>query len=162
MPNFSIPLTPALDWQTDLLSKANPNGGGPAGQLSPGGSIYSPQQAFRLTLQSTDGNLVLETIDDSALPSISWVPIWSIFTNMGIPSPIDPSSLTNQLSDGNIVLSDTLGAAKWSTGTQGDMGAFLRVQDDGNVVVYSAAGTAVWATNTAAGPAGRNKAGLLN
>ena len=36
----------------------------------------------------------------------------------------------------------------WASGTAGNAGAELVVQNDGNVVVYSAAGAALWATGT--------------
>ncbi|MGX4733670.1 hypothetical protein [Kitasatospora griseola] len=51
--------------------------------------------------------------------------------------------------DGNLVLhrnSDNV--AIWASGTDGNSGATLKVQDDGNVVVYRTDGSAAWASNT--------------
>ncbi len=50
--------------------------------------------------------------------------------------------------DGNFVLYDANGAAVWASGTYGNDGARLTVQDDGNLVVYAANGAPLWATNT--------------
>jgi len=41
------------------------------------------------------------------------------------------------------------GSPVWSTGTAGNSGASMSVQDDGNVVIYSAAGKGLWSTGTA-------------
>lgn len=40
--------------------------------------------------------------------------------------------------DGNLVLYDTSGSPKWSSGTDNNPGAFLDVQDDKNLVIYPA------------------------
>jgi len=50
--------------------------------------------------------------------------------------------------DGNFVLYDENGIAKWSTGTSNHPGSELRLQNDGNLVVYDSGGRALWATNT--------------
>lgn len=49
--------------------------------------------------------------------------------------------------DGNLVLYDPAGRARWASGARG---VRVAVQRDGNVVLYSAAGPAVWSTGTAA------------
>jgi hypothetical protein len=56
-------------------------------------------------------------------------------------------SLVHQ-TDGNVVLYDRLGQALWHTGTWGNDGAYLAVQDDCNLVLYSAGGTRLWASNS--------------
>jgi GH25 family lysozyme M1 (1,4-beta-N-acetylmuramidase) len=50
--------------------------------------------------------------------------------------------------DGNFVLYIG-GKAKWSTRTQGNAGAVLKLQTDGNLVIYDTAGNARWNTHTA-------------
>ncbi|MFI1970516.1 hypothetical protein [Streptomyces cinnamoneus] len=57
-------------------------------------------------------------------------------------------------SDGNLVIYDEFGVARWATGTvnQGWRAAF---QTDGNFVVYTRSGRAVWASNTAGHPGSR-------
>jgi hypothetical protein len=37
----------------------------------------------------------------------------------------------------------------WASGTPGNSGAYLQVQNDGNVVIYSASGSVLWSTGTA-------------
>ncbi|MFL6071922.1 MAG: hypothetical protein ACJ73S_00715 [Mycobacteriales bacterium] len=50
-------------------------------------------------------------------------------------------------SDGNFVLYDENGRARWATNTVG-RGAFAAWQTDGNLVVYNGGGGAIWASNT--------------
>jgi hypothetical protein len=50
--------------------------------------------------------------------------------------------------DGNLVLYDAQQNPLWNSGTPGNPGAFLAVQDDGNVVIYVGT-TPIYATNTA-------------
>ena len=40
------------------------------------------------------------------------------------------------------------GTPLWPSGTVGNAGAYLDVQNDGNVVIYSASGAALWASGT--------------
>lgn len=49
--------------------------------------------------------------------------------------------------DGNFVVYGPTGAT-WATGTVGQAGAYVRIQDDGNLVVYNASGGAPWASDT--------------
>jgi hypothetical protein len=168
MANYIISLQQG-DWQTDLVSNSKRQGNNAQGLplsngvLELGASIYSPQQAFRLTFQA-DGNVVLQCIDDSSLPAadpeskpasaFKWDPIWSIETTFG-----RTGFTLNMQTDGNLVLLNEQAGVAWASGTQGNGGAFLRMQDDGNLVIYSSTGKALWATNTYAGPADRPKAG---
>jgi hypothetical protein len=46
--------------------------------------------------------------------------------------------------DGNLVVYDENGAARWASNTDG-RGAYARFQSDGNLVVYDSARRAVWA-----------------
>jgi hypothetical protein len=49
--------------------------------------------------------------------------------------------------DGNVVLYDYDAFALWATHTEGNPGAFLRIQDGGtygNLVVYTSGGTPIW------------------
>ena len=48
--------------------------------------------------------------------------------------------------DGNLVVYDATGAARWSTLTGGNNGAHIGIQDDCNVVLRSAGGAAVWSS----------------
>jgi len=60
------------------------------------------------------------------------------------------SKLTMQ-QDGNLVLYDECGKARWASGTNGNPGAFAWFQPDGNLVVYQSAGSsyyAIWDTGT--------------
>ena len=56
-------------------------------------------------------------------------------------------SLTVQ-ADGNVVLSQTGGVVRWSSGTFGNPGASLAMQADGNLVLYSSAHVALWSSGT--------------
>jgi hypothetical protein len=50
--------------------------------------------------------------------------------------------------DGNFVVYDSGNHAVWASNTSGHPGAVLAVQDDGNVVIYAANGAVLWATGT--------------
>jgi hypothetical protein len=57
--------------------------------------------------------------------------------------------------DGNVVeywLVDGGVRVVWNSGTNGNPGAYLDMQDDGNLVVYSVGGTSLWASDTAGNP----------
>ncbi len=137
--------------------------GGPfAALLHPGNSWYSPANSYRLTLQQSDGNLILEVVDDQSigiLPLIggagpaldpnapngaAWRAVWSAKTNgKGV------DQVAFQI-DGNLVA--YAGAkAVFASGTSGHSGTdhpTLAVQDDGNLVIYTEGPRAIWATNT--------------
>jgi hypothetical protein len=120
-----------------------------AGTLFPGVSIppderlESPVRGYVLWMQ-TDGNVVLVNGGLWGDPQ----PVWATHTN-----GIAPGELIMQ-TDGNLVLYDTSGQARWDSKTQGNPGAFLNVQDDGNLVVYRAGSTtetvdnSLWSTRT--------------
>jgi hypothetical protein len=55
--------------------------------------------------------------------------------------------------DGNLVVYEPGGAQDvFNSGTHGNDGAYLAVQNDGNVVVYNSANSSLWATGTDQGP----------
>ena len=139
--------------------------GGPAITFSHGNAVYSPGGTFRLVFQS-DGNAVVQAIDDSRLPrdwkqgqavdpnALTWsAPIWASGTNA--PGVV---AMCMQY-DGNLVIygeepergAGRQGYAPWASGTNGNQGAFLRMQDDGNLVIYSQSGAALWSSGTQAG-----------
>lgn len=105
--------------------------------LTVGSSIYSPNNVYRLTLQ-TDGNVVLyKNVNGSEQP------LWSTRTQNSQPKP---QSLFFQ-SDGNLVLylgtamnsgsiwaSERYNRAGFNTVTSAN--AFYALQDDGNFVFY--------------------------
>jgi hypothetical protein len=62
MPDFHRDLLPS-----DLLAN-QPNDPRASGTLNWGDNLYSATRAFRLTLQASDGKLVLYTRNDNALP----------------------------------------------------------------------------------------------
>ena len=98
-------------------------------RLRPGQFIEARAAACRLSFQ-TDGNLVA---------SKNRVAYWSAGTQgaTGLGAVMQ--------SDGNFVVRDADGVARWSTGTRSP-GAFLVIQNDCNVVLRSAGGAALWAT----------------
>jgi hypothetical protein len=159
MAGFNIQLQPG-DVQTDLFTGQNNN---PQGILFPGNSLYSPQQAFRCLFQESDGDVLIQGVEDSELPRIAWTNIWSLRGDLDQqPIATGPANQVARLTmqfDGNLVRYDAAGTVKWASGTQGNQQAFLRMQDDGNLVIYTTDGRPIWATNTNAGPSGRPKAG---
>jgi hypothetical protein len=118
--------------------------------LGPDEMLSSPKGAIRLRFQSSDGNLILECIDDSQLPKEVFRPYWANGVRVS-PGHIAGAKAMMH-SDGNFVVSFPSSAVTWATGTNGNPGAFLRCQDDGNLVVYSRDGQPLWASNTHLGP----------
>jgi hypothetical protein len=125
--------------------------------LRPGSSWYSPGGAFRLTLQASDGNLILESVDASSIglaqvtggpaPALDpnnqmrWVPVWSAKSNGKGVTEVDFQE------DGNLVAYAGSNPV-FNTGTFGIQRPILYLQDDGNLVVYADGPTAKWASNT--------------
>jgi hypothetical protein len=91
--------------------------------------ISSPNGQYHLKFQA-DGNLVLY---DS-----TWDATWHI-ERWGTPER------TVMQWDGNFVTYHGSHVPVWASGTDGQHGAYLVVQNDGNVVVYSLSGNALWA-----------------
>lgn len=104
----------------------------PGEGLIPGRSVGSCDGRFVLTLQATDGNVVLYRNDGVALWSTATTNAMALFVQ----------------GDGNMVAYDRGHAPLWDSQTNGHDGAFFAVQDDGNLVAYQN-GQPVWASNTA-------------
>jgi len=120
--------------QPDLPSAPGPGSAGTLTgdqRLYPDQSLYSPSGRFRLIYQ-LDGNLVL--YDGGS-------PIWASNT-FG-----SPGFAIMQL-DGNFVVYDAGGTPVWDSGTVGNGGAYVALQDDGDLVVYRSDGAAAWWSGT--------------
>jgi len=50
--------------------------------------------------------------------------------------------------DGNLVLRDWKGTARWSSHTENQGGAYVSMQTDGNLVIRNWAGSSLWSTHT--------------
>jgi hypothetical protein len=98
-------------------------------RLMPGGSIFSDNGQYRLTLQS-DGNLVMYRNDNAVT--------WHSHTSGR------QVSYASMQADGNFVLYDASAQAVWNSRTSNNPGAVLSIQDDGNLVIYKP--QAIWAT----------------
>ena len=102
--------------------------------LRPGSSWYSPSNAYRLTLQASDGNLVLQVINDSEgfisqttggwfgpplnPNGANWVPVWSPFIQGKGVTEVDFQE------DGNLV-AYAGSRPVWDTGNQLLAGTFV-------------------------------------
>ncbi len=122
-------------------------------RLYKGQYLSSPNGMYELRMQ-WDGNLVIYRITSSV------VPIWSTRTDF---SPIEGQYkwLGNQ-EDGNLVIyteAEPPGPGRrvyperalWDSGTGGQGGSTLIMQDDGNLVLYKNGGGVTWASHTASG-----------
>jgi len=112
----------------------------PGQALDPGQSMHSDNKLHRLILLS-DGHVVLYNQSRA---------IWHAPNTAG---SIAPGRFIMQ-TDGNLVLYDSGGTARWDSKTCNNPGAFLRVQNDGNLVVYKrgsqteTAANALWASGS--------------
>jgi hypothetical protein len=103
-------------------------------EMYAGWQASSPNQAYRLTMQ-TDGNLVLyRQSDNNAL--------WHTNT-WG-----RPGAYAKFQTDGNLVVYSNPNNALWHSVTWDSPGATLQLQDDGNLVIYRSNGSARWFTDT--------------
>jgi hypothetical protein len=119
--------------------------------LSPGEMLVSLKGAIRLRFQLSDGNLILECLDDGQFPEEVFRPYWN--NGVGVSGEHVLGATAKMHSNGNFVVSFLDPAVGyWATGTNGNPGAILRCQDDGNLVVYSRDGQPLWASNTHVGP----------
>lgn len=112
---------------TDILN--------PGEKLGIGQRLTSSDRRFEAVLQP-DGNFVVYFVRRRR-------PLWATNT-VGIL----PSSLEMQGGDGNLVLYDSTGLAKWASNTTSNPGSYAIMQNDGNLVVYSPAHRALWASNS--------------
>ncbi|MDJ1114444.1 ricin-type beta-trefoil lectin domain protein [Microbacterium sp. LX3-4] len=95
--------------------------------LTAGAFVSSPSSAFALMMQS-DGALVLLDVHRGSR-------LWSTpMTGAGSHAVLQ--------GDGNFVVYDAAGGARWASDSRGNA-VTLRVHDDGNVVIYEG-GSAVW------------------
>ena len=118
--------------------------------LFAGNELRSLNGTFQLTLQETDGNLVLYiddqtgTFDDGLINRA----IWSAYTQG------QAASIAIMQDDGNFVVYDSFQNALWNSQTYGNPDAFVIVQDDGNLVIYAGDGqTPLWQSATSAAEA---------
>jgi len=131
----------------------------PGERLDRGDSLFSSLAGFRLLMRA-DGNLVLSTINEDAAAArdvieilahgpralgLYTTPLWS--TGADRPGTGSGAHCVMQ-EDGNLVVYDEAMKPRFSTGTAGHPGAFLRLQNDGNLVVYAPDRTALWASQT--------------
>lgn len=103
--------------------------------LKPGQSIASANGAYFLTLQASDGNLVLYRKSDSKA-------LWATYTNGAIAA---------MQGDRNFVVYNASNTAVWNSHTNvnySDPGAYLNVENNGTLAVYAGNGTAVWRSST--------------
>lgn len=102
-------------------------------------------------LRSNDGrfNLIMQNNGDLVLYH-GTVVVWDTKTS-NLPASARPSVARMQ-DDGNFVLYNPSNIPIWATGTQGNPGAQLILQDDRNLVLYKAGqpsvASALWSTNT--------------
>jgi surface antigen len=102
--------------------------GSPDQSLSAGQSIWSPNGAYELIMQ-TDGNLV-EYGSSGAL--------WATGTS-------GSNNHVTMQTDGNLVIYSSGGSALWASDTGGNSGGFvLDLQNDSNLVIYGVHGGAIW------------------
>ncbi len=113
----------------------------PGQSLAVGDVLRSPNGQYGLFMQA-DGNLVLY----SGVPSVSSA-VWATNT-WSVPSTFRPNRADMQ-ADGNFVLYNNTNFPAWASGTDGNPGARLVMQDDRNLVIYTAGNPrAIWATST--------------
>jgi hypothetical protein len=100
------------------------------GRLTAGQTLVSSNRRFRLLYQS-DGNLVLYDDTDRTAP-------WA--TNTGGTTP----GYVQLQGDGNLVVYEGQGAARFASNTPGNANSRLVLQNDGNLVLYASNGQPTW------------------
>ncbi|SDJ04586.1 D-mannose binding lectin [Frankineae bacterium MT45] len=120
-------------WRTGAIAPPVPSTLTAGHTLPRGGSLLSPNHAYRATMQ-TDGNFVVYAGSKA---------LWSTRT-------AGTSTSLAMQADGNLVIYNA-GRAIWSTATAGSA-ATLTLQNDGNLVV-SGSGRALWSWRTGRIPA---------
>jgi hypothetical protein len=101
--------------------------------IGSGGSLTSCDGRFTLSMQASDGNLVLY---------FGNTPLWSSNTAG------NPGAYVVMQGDGNLVVYSVANVALWDSVTAGNSGAYVDVQSDGNLVVYSVSNSALWSSGT--------------
>lgn len=106
-------------------------------ELPPGGKIYSDNGKYFLTLQASDGNLVLYRTVGSA-------PVWSNYSYGGVKVVVQH--------DLNFVVYKAANGVAWATYTQknvSDQGAYLTVENTGYLSLHSGDSRVLWNSNVA-------------
>ncbi len=99
-------------------------------ELASGQVLYSPSQAFSLTMEG-DGNVVLR----SARGSVYWT-----------TKTLDhPGATLVMRTNGSLAVQSIAGSTLWSTPTGWISGATMELGDDANLVLRGTAGQPVWA-----------------
>lgn len=124
-------------WSTfsNWPAEAERRGGG----FSLAAGQYLQTQTRKLELQD-DCDLVLSSVDNFVVGGVLWR---SNTAGAGAGCRVDFQA------DGNLVLHDGQGAARWAAGTSGTVDARLRLQSDGNLVIYNTSNEPLWTTHTA-------------
>ena len=103
-------------------------------KLIVGGSLVSVNKNYRFSLQTSDGNLVIQNAKGK--------PIWSAnVQNKG------GTALYIQR-DGNLVLRNNALKTVWATNTQKSKSSYLVMKNDGNLVLYDTTGHAKWTSRS--------------
>jgi hypothetical protein len=102
----------------------------PGGRLNGGMALFSPDYHYRAIMQ-TDGNFVVYGPNG---------PVWASRTGEGY------ASLLVTPGGDAVITGSPYENALWHSGTGGNPGAVLVLQNDGNLVVYRSNGTAAWAS----------------
>ncbi len=110
----------------------------PGEALMPGQHLLSQSRYYTFSLER-DGNMILRKAE--SLKSKKKHILW----RSGTSGPVTKLLMQQ---DGNLVLYHN-GKARWSTGTNGNPGAYFVMQNDGNAVVYSQNNKPLWSTHTA-------------
>jgi hypothetical protein len=114
-----------------------------------GDVLYSRASTFRLVMQGSDGNAVLEFADDLNIPDgnidrdhTAYFPIWATGTNG------QNADRFVMQGDGNLVVYTFDNQPIWASNTNGNEGARLLCQTDGNLVIYNSENNPIWASGT--------------
>ncbi len=100
--------------------------------MYPGEQIVSANGAYILTLQATDGNLVLYRVADMKA-------LWAAGSSGG--------TVAYMQQDRNFVVYNNYGTAVWNSNTYGsvvDTAAYVFVTDDGFAKIINSAGQTIW------------------
>jgi hypothetical protein len=110
----------------------------PNGSLAPGDSLSSPNMTATLVM-GVDGNLSIygPRGADCKKREYRCEPLWQTFTT-GLGRG------AHMQQDGNFVVYDREGKPVWWTGTSGNPGASLTIEDDWEIVVVAPDGRYLW------------------
>jgi subtilase family serine protease len=108
--------------------------GRPGEILHSGNSVNSCDGRFTLTMQTSDGNLVL-----------SWKGHGSLWSSKTAGNPLAYAVMQD---DGNFVVYSKAKKALWNSKTAKNPGSYFELQNDGNLVVYNPDRIALWSSHT--------------